>query len=218
MAANKRATQAGKKRRTKTPELVDVRLMKALSHKERVQCLSVLSEREASPSELSELVNASLSKISYHVKVLKDFELIELVRTEPRRGAVEHFYRARQRAILPDNLWAKIPQGMRRGITREVLSDTLGDIGTAVETGTFDARDDFHLSWIPGQLDLQAWLELKALLVQFEEAAMTAQAESSVRLAESGEEGIPATFALFGFESARKLDSGVKKASSRKRG
>lgn len=218
MAAKKRATQTGTKRRAKTPELVDVRLMKALSHKERVQCLSVLSEREASPTELSELVSASLSKISYHVKVLKDFELIELVRTEPRRGAVEHFYRAKQRAILPDNLWAKIPQAMRHGITREVLSDTLGDIGTAVETGTFDARDDFHLSWIPGQLDLQAWLELKALLVQFEEAAMIAQAESSVRLAESGEEGIPATFALFGFESARKLDNGVKKASSRKRG
>jgi DNA-binding transcriptional ArsR family regulator len=218
MAAKTRAAQAGKKRKAKAPELVDVRLMKALSHRERVQCLSVLSEREASPSELSELVDASLNRVSYHVKVLSDFELIELVRTEPRRGAIEHFYRAKQRAVLPDNLWTKIPRAMRKGITREVLGDTLDDIGTAVEKGTFDARDDFHLSWIPGQLDLQAWLELKALLVKFEEAAMTAQAESSVRLAESGEEGIPATFALFGFESARKLDDGVKKASSRKRG
>lgn len=218
MAAKKRGTKAGKKPASKAPELVDVRLMKALSHKERVQCLSILSEREASPSELSELVSASLSRVSYHVKVLKDFELIELIRMEPRRGAVEHFYRAKQRAILPDNLWTKIPEGMRKGITREVLGDTLGDIGAAVEQGTFDARDDFHLSWIPGLLDLQAWLELKDLLVAFEERAMTAQAESSQRLAKSGEEGIPATFALFGFESARSLDRGVKKASGRKRG
>ena len=179
MARKKRVSKADKERVAKTPELVDVRLMKALSHKERVQCLSILSEREASPSELSELVNSNLSRVSYHVKVLKDFELIELVKIEPRRGAVEHFYRAKQRAILPDNLWTKIPQSMRKGITREVLRDTLGDIGTAVEKGTFDARDDFHLSWIPGLLDLQAWLELKALLVKFEEQAMAAQAESS---------------------------------------
>lgn len=218
MAAKKRATRATKKRKAKAPDLIDVRLMKALSHNERVQCLSVLSEKESSPSELAELVDVSLNRVSYHVQVLKDFELIELVRTEPRRGAIEHFYRAKHRAVLPDNVWAKIPRALRKGVTREVLSDTLDDIGTAVKEGTFDARDDFHLSWIPGQLDLQAWLELKALLVQFEEAVMTAQAESSIRLAESGEEGIPATFALFGFESARKLKSGIRRASSRKRG
>lgn len=218
MAAKKQETKASKGAKTKAQELVDVRLMKGLSHKERAQCLSILSEREASPNELSELLNASLSKISYHVKVLNDFELIELVRAEPRRGAVEHFYRARQRAILPDDVWANIPRPMRQEITREVLGDALGDIGAAVEEGTFDARDDFVLSWIPALLDQQAWTELMGALVEFEERVIDAQAEASKRLAESGEEGIPATFALFGFESARKVDSATRKAAARKRG
>lgn len=57
MAAKKPKTKTNKKpvaRARKTRDLVDIRLMKALSHKERVEVLSILSEREASPSELSE--------------------------------------------------------------------------------------------------------------------------------------------------------------------
>jgi DNA-binding transcriptional ArsR family regulator len=202
----------------KTRDLVDIRLMKALSHKERVEVLSILSEREASPNELSEVVKASLSKIAYHVKVLKDFDLIELVRTEPRRGAIEHFYRAKQRAIFPEELWEAIPRGMRKGITRDVMGDALDDIATAAEAGTFDAREGFHLSWTPALLDAQAWTKLMKALIAFVELAIDTQAEASVRLAEKGEDGIPTTFALFGFESARNSDDGAKKASARKRG
>jgi len=218
VAEKKRSKKASAKETIKAPELIDISLMKALSHKDRVQILSILSEREASPNELTELLKQNLSKVSYHVQVLKDFKLVELVRTEPRRGAVEHFYRAKQRVILPDSLWENIPRPLREEITREVLGDALNDVKTAVEAGTFDARDDFHLSWIPAHLDLAAWLALKALLVEFEERVMTVQAEASQRLAESEDTGISATFVLLGFESARKPDNGVKKASSRKRG
>ncbi|MFL5901317.1 MAG: ArsR/SmtB family transcription factor [Solirubrobacterales bacterium] len=220
------AAKGGKPKASKTPkvktrpawDLVDIRLMKALSHKERVEILSILSEREASPNELSEIIKVGLSKTAYHVKVLKDFDLIELVRTEPRRGALEHFYRAKQRAIFPEELWEAIPKGMRKGITRDVMGDALDDIGSAVEAGTFDARDEFHLSWIPALLDAEAWTKLMKALIAFVELVIDTQAEASVRLAESGEDGIATTFALFGFESARNSDDGVKKASARKRG
>jgi DNA-binding transcriptional ArsR family regulator len=220
MAAKKAKTTNKKPtaKARKTRDLLDIRLMKALSHKERVEVLSILSEREASPSELTEVVKASLGKIAYHVKVLKDFDLIELVRTAPRRGAVEHFYRAKQRAIFPEELWDAIPKGMRKGITRDVMGDALDDIGTAVEADTFDAREEFHLSWTPALLDAEAWTKLMKALIAFVELVIDTQAEASVRLAGSGEDGIPTTFALFGFESARNSDDGVKKASARKRG
>src|SRR5690349_20329496 len=77
------------------------RLMKALSHPLRVQVLDLLNSREWSPRELEAELGEGLSQVSYHVKVLKDFELIEMTRTEPRRGAVEHFYRAIERAFVP---------------------------------------------------------------------------------------------------------------------
>lgn len=47
-----------------------------------------------SPKKLEQLSGQSLSSISYHVVELEKKGLIELVKTEPRRGAVEHFYRA----------------------------------------------------------------------------------------------------------------------------
>lgn len=48
----------------------------------------------ASPKKLEQLSGLPLGNISYHVKELEEKGLIELVKTEPRRGAVEHFYRA----------------------------------------------------------------------------------------------------------------------------
>jgi hypothetical protein len=38
--------------------------------------------------------------VAYHVKVLKDYDVIETTRIEPRRGAIEHFFRARPRKQL----------------------------------------------------------------------------------------------------------------------
>lgn len=94
-------------------EPVDQRLMKGLSHPLRVQILTLINERPWSPRELQKELNEGLSQISYHVKVLRDFELIELVRTEPRRGAVEHFYSPVQRIIVPEGMSAALPKSAR---------------------------------------------------------------------------------------------------------
>lgn len=51
--------------------------------------------RELTPSDLQrELAEPKLGNVSYHVRALLDDGLIELVRTEQRRGALAHFYRA----------------------------------------------------------------------------------------------------------------------------
>lgn len=71
-------------------------LVKSLAHEIRVEILTVLSEREASPNELAKELREGLSQVSYHFGVLKDYEIIEVARTVPRRGAVEHYYRLNQ--------------------------------------------------------------------------------------------------------------------------
>lgn len=48
--------------------------------------------RPIGPIELSKLIDEPLGNISYHAKKLEEAKIIELVRTEPRRGAVAHFY------------------------------------------------------------------------------------------------------------------------------
>lgn len=75
---------------------LNVEMVKALSHELRVEILTILNERVASPNELAKELGEGLSQVSYHVKVLRDYGTITLVKTVPRRGAVEHYYRAKE--------------------------------------------------------------------------------------------------------------------------
>ncbi|MGN6215682.1 MAG: helix-turn-helix domain-containing protein [Solirubrobacterales bacterium] len=71
---------------------IDEELVKALSHPVRVEILEALQGRVASPGELSEEIDESLGVIAYHAKTLLKCGCLELVRSEPRRGAIEHFF------------------------------------------------------------------------------------------------------------------------------
>ena len=85
------------------PQLLDQRLAKALSHPLRRRVLErFIDEGEASPNEVAKQLGAPLSTVSYHVHILRDLQCIELVRTEPRRGAVEHYYRSALELLLED--------------------------------------------------------------------------------------------------------------------
>lgn len=64
-----------------------------MTHPTRDAVLKHLKRREASPREIAVATGEPLGNVSYHVRVLHDSGVLELVRTEPRRGAVEHFYR-----------------------------------------------------------------------------------------------------------------------------
>src|SRR4051794_1661813 len=138
---------------------VDQKLVKALAHPLRVEILAILNERMASPNELSKELEEGLSQVSYHVKVLKDFECIEMVKTEPRRGAVEHYYRATARAFLSDADWKKLPDSIKPGMSAAFIKMVIDDVVTSLNAGAFDAREDRHISWTPGVVDEQGWNE-----------------------------------------------------------
>ena len=75
----------------------------ALAHPLRRRILRHMVEvgDEVSPHELAKTLNQPLSRLSYHVTVLVQCRAVELVRTEPVRGATQHFYRA-----VVDARWA----------------------------------------------------------------------------------------------------------------
>lgn len=193
-------TKTKTKAKGKSKSGVDQRLVKALAHPLRVEILAILNERMASPNELSKELDEGLSQVSYHVKVLKDFECIEMVKTEPRRGAVEHYYRATSRAFLTDRDWQELPASIKPGMSADLLRMILDDVAGALEGGTFDARDDRHMSWTPGVVDEQGWNETVDLVNETLEQVLEIQSKSAARLAKSGEEGIPATVVMIGFE------------------
>lgn len=73
---------------------LDPRLAKALSNEVRARALELLAEGARSPKLIATELELDLRAVAYHVRVLKKLGCIELVETLPRRGAVEHVYRA----------------------------------------------------------------------------------------------------------------------------
>jgi DNA-binding transcriptional ArsR family regulator len=57
---------------------------------------------ETSPVRLSKLYEEPLGNVSHHVRSLLEEGLLEEVKTVPRRGAVEHFYRINEEILLAD--------------------------------------------------------------------------------------------------------------------
>lgn len=169
-------------RRTKRSDEAAQRLMKALGHPMRLRILMRLSQKTMSPNQLAQELEERLGSVSYHVRVLLDIGFLELVKTEPRRGAVEHFYRAIARAFLTDEDWVRLPEKTRDKLTEAILQITWRDIAIALATGTIDERTDRHLSFTPLLLDEQGWQDLKAKVDGVLDSAFTIQAESAARL------------------------------------
>ena len=147
-----------------SPEGITQQLAKALAHPLRVRILTSLHKGISSPNQLAQELGEPLGNVSYHVKTLLEYDCVELVKTEPRRGAVEHFYRATERAFFSDADWAKIPASARKGITGAILESIGQDATEALMAGTIDARNDSHVSRTPLVLDEKGWTELNSLL------------------------------------------------------
>jgi DNA-binding transcriptional ArsR family regulator len=164
-----------------TASAVDSRLAKALAHPLRVQLLAALNEGVASPNELAKRLGEPLTNVSYHVRMLHDLGCIELVQTEPRRGALEHYYRAIVRPFFGERDWKKLPKNARGSISDAVLQLVWEDASEAIKSGQFDERDDRHLSRTVLAVDEQGWAELQELLAGTLDRAMEIQVESASR-------------------------------------
>lgn len=185
-----------------SPEGITQQLAKALAHPLRVRILSSLHKGISSPNQLSQELGEPLGNVSYHVKTLLEYDCVELVKTEPRRGAVEHFYRATERAFFSDADWAKIPVSARRGINGVVL-ETIGQEATAaMVAGTIDVRTDSHVTQTPLLLDEQGWTEVATLLVETLNRAAEIQDEAASRLADEKADPVATTLSFLHFEKA----------------
>jgi DNA-binding transcriptional ArsR family regulator len=201
------------KGRAKNKRGVNQDLVKSLAHELRAEILAILNERMASPNELAKELDEGLSQVSYHVKVLKDYGVIRLVKTEPRRGAVEHYYRATSRAFLTDRDWHELPESVRVGMSADLFQAVIDDVVAAMEEETFDDREDRHLSWTPLMLDEQAWVSLQKLLGDTLKHALKLNTEAAKRLAKSKEKGISASISMIAYEVP---DTAAKKLPKRK--
>jgi DNA-binding transcriptional ArsR family regulator len=181
---------------------IDQRIMKALSHPLRVRMLTLLHQKVASPSELADELDEPLGNVSYHMRFLADLNMVELVRTEPRRGAVEHYYQALEPPLISDEDWVQLPVALRRSLSDSTLGEIARDLQGAAKAGGFD-RDNMHLSHSALLLDQQAWDELSELLSEVQQRARKLQEASNKRREradDGGGGGISTSLVLMQFE------------------
>jgi DNA-binding transcriptional ArsR family regulator len=179
---------------------IDQRIMKALSHPLRVRMLTLLNQKVASPSELADELDEPLGNVSYHMRFLADLNMVKLVRTEPRRGAVEHYYEALEPPLISDDDWAQLPVALRRSLSDSTLSQIAKDLKGAAKAGGFD-RENIHVSRVALTLDDQGWDELSEMLSDVLERARRLQEQSNKRRKRSDGAAIPTALVLMQFES-----------------
>ena len=220
MTTKKRAAGGTKKKprsREASRKSVDQRLVKALAHPLRVEILGILNDRMASPNELSKELEEGLSQVSYHVKVLKDYDMVEMVKTEPRRGAVEHYYRASEKVFISSEEMRLMPPSAQTGIWAPVMADIEQDVNTSLKARTFAKRPDFVVGRSVKVLDAQAREEAEELSAEFYERFEQLEIDSVRRRREGAGDGeeIATTAALLVFGSA--LGKSLKPSAKNRR-
>lgn len=188
------------------PALVDPRLVKALDHVLRQHILMAAIQGPVSPSDLSELLDEGLSQVSYHVKVLhKDCDgMLKLVHTEPRRGAVEHYYKANVTTLLPAKTWRRLKKGLRAVVGAGQASDLFNDLAGALKAGKLqDAHD--YVARIPLALDAEGQRKVRAIAERATREVEAEQSATASRIAKAnGDAGRVTgyTFGALAFEAA----------------
>jgi hypothetical protein len=210
----RRGSKATEEARERAARLLDPGLAVVADDPLRAEIVDIALRRLYSPSEYARESGCTLGAASYHFKVLKDHDFLELVEVVPVRGTRKHMYRATKRAYLGANDWAKVPKSLQPGLAGLALRGFDARAIEAMEAGTFYKRDDPYLIWRAGVLNELTWPKFVAMMDWAYREAEEYEVESVEQLA-SGEatECIPITFAIAGFESPRESE---RKATAKK--
>lgn len=199
------ALEKGVKRKGQKGDFLDAALISAVSHQVRVDCLGILFERVASPSELAEELDLPIQNVSYHVGELEKLGCIELVRTEKKRS-IEHFYRIIERPLIDADTWARVPRKDQVALTAGLLRVIGEDVNKAMALGTVN-DDDNHISRTPMTVDREGWEEVRDELEETLGRLLEIESRSARRRAKPDadpDDSIPIKVEILHFRSPKK--------------
>ena len=201
---------------TPIDDVEDPRYAKALAHPLRVRILSMLEERDASPVQLAEHLDATLGTVAYHVRTLERLGLIEMVATHQRRGATEHVYAAREHPRFSSRAWAATHPMTKHMMIASALSQVGEVAAQSAAAGGFD-RSESTLARETLELDDAGWSQLAEATRRWRDEAAGIEREAAARLAADGDHGVTrAALVMLLFEAATLFsDAGQSAASAR---
>jgi DNA-binding transcriptional ArsR family regulator len=186
-------------------DIEDPRYVKALAHPLRIRILALLAERDASPVQLAERLDATLGTVAYHVRTLERLGLIEMVATHQRRGATEHVYAAREHPRITDSAWSASTPMTKHVMIASILSQ-IGEYATqSAAAGGFD-RADAQFTRTALELDEEGWSAVAAATDQWLAQVAQIETDTRARLATTGEEPFDAGLVILFFQARRMFD------------
>jgi DNA-binding transcriptional ArsR family regulator len=212
--------QIGGAQLTVPVDITDPRIAKAYAHPLRIHILGMLDDRIASPSEIASELEAPLTHVSYHVRQLASLGLIKLVRTTPRRGAVEHHYTAQIRPKITDDAWSRTPEIVKKNLLSGWLEQVGAHVASASADGGFE-RDDAHMTRSAYMLDEKGWKAISKELLKTLERVEKLGAEAGERVKKNPESGFRATTVIMHFEGPSTAaglpeDAGIRRHKKRR--
>jgi hypothetical protein len=152
------------------PLLADDLAMRILSELNQSDMSVKQFHREVVPSDATE------GAVRYRFDRLKDLAWIAVVDQVRKRATYEKFYRATKPPMIRNEPWAGIPGPLAQKEAWQTFVRLSDLVKESIVAGTFDIRDDRHLSWSIVYLDREGWekvvgnLERLAAFVDGEEA------------------------------------------------
>ena len=128
-------------------DIDDPRLVKALAHPIRVRILGILEGRSATPRELAAEIGLPLENVSYHVRTLAKFGLIELKRRQIAKGTVEHHYSTKQRPRINAKTWAQLPPIVQEAMMGAILQQLIELASQALAHDGFARPECARIGW-----------------------------------------------------------------------
>jgi hypothetical protein len=184
----------------------------AMAHPLRADAFKVLTQREASPSQIVRelrLPKSKLADVNYHVKHLVELGCAEVVGERPGRGGrPATIYKATERSIIELGEWERFREenpALADHILTELMQVQLDDYTLALQAKTVGEDENFHMTRTRRVFDVQGFLEGLELLEETRQRMDEIERRAAERRAEDGSDAIhvSSSHALFQLPAPR---------------
>lgn len=130
---------------------------------------------------------------------------MKLVKKTPRRGAIEHYYKATKQPQITEAGWAATPRVVKDAMVRSALDQISDFVNAAAIEGGF-MGDEAHLNRVRLTLDERGWQDVSRKLTDLLGALAKIQETSQKRLDRANHRGErDVTVVTMGFETAEPM-------------
>lgn len=193
-----------KKRERKQRKKIEEAVQFALSHWIRLEILILLNEGAYTTSEIAELTEIELKKVSNHLLEMLNDGSIEVAKKQQRHGTMVFWYRALEIPEYTKEQAEKLTEMELQLIAGVIVQSGTAELMAALRKGTL-ATARTILSWDMYDVDGQGREDIEEDCTRHLKRLMEIQCESVDRVAVSKEKTTPMIVNLAAFRRAREI-------------